>query len=161
MPFQSAAGLGHLHQGHTPLLHPCAAGAGKNNHRKPLGRSPLYHPRNLLTNHMAHAAHQKPGVTDTKSRLLPVNQTSPRDNGLIQPGLLPGLPHLILISRKIQRIAELHSTVPLLKTPFIRCNLNPSESVNTEIRLTFRTRVQTVHHIIPINRLTALSALSP
>ena len=83
VPFQRRAGLRHLHQGDTPLLHSGAAGAGKDDHWKFFFGCPLYHPCDLLTHHMTHAAHHKSGITDTDGRFLPLDLTASGDNGLI------------------------------------------------------------------------------
>ena len=73
VPLQCGRGLGHLHQGYNALLHPGAAGAGKQNHRKFLPGGALHGPGDLFSHGLPHAGHQKSPVADADHRRLSLN----------------------------------------------------------------------------------------
>ena len=161
MTFQSRRGLGHLHQRYDSLLHSGASRACKNNHRQLLLCCPLHHLCNLFSYNMAHAAHNKPGITYAHSSRKAVNHSLSGYNGLIQPRFFSGCLNLLFISREIQRIGKLHFLVPFLKGSFINQHFDPTIGMNPEISAAFGADIIIVCYILHVNGLSAFIAFSP
>ena len=160
VPFQRRRRLRHLHQRNNPLLHPRPTRARKQNHRQRKLSCPLHRPRNLLPNSLPHTGHHKPSITDPDHRLHPVDPSPSRHNSLLQARPLLQSPHLLLISRKPQRIPRRQPLIPFLKTPLIQKKLHPPIRMHPKIIPTLRTNIKIPLHILRKNSpLTSITLL--
>ena len=112
MLLKRCRGFCHLHQGDNSLLHSGSAGAAENNDGQFFFGSALHHECDLFTYHMPHAAHQESGIADTKAYLLAVDFTHSHGNSLVKTCLFLHVRKLLLISREIQRITDIHLLKP-------------------------------------------------
>ena len=74
---------------------------------------------------MSHASHEEPGVADSDTELLAVNSCLSHSHRLVEPGLFLKLGELLLISRKIQGIADLHLFKPGFKAVPVADHADP------------------------------------
>ena len=96
------AGLGHLHQGKEPLLHPGPAGDGVAHHRHPMFRGVFKEAGDLLPHGGAHAAHHEAGLHDEQAAGLPADAGGAAEDGLpLAADLAHGL-QLFLVAGEVQ-----------------------------------------------------------
>ena len=146
--FQCRRSLCHLHQRVDSLLHSGTSGTGKYDNRKSLTGCLFYCTGNFFANHLSHARHHKPPVTDCKNYFISRDPRFSGYNRLIKPGLFLQCFYLFFIAFIMQRISRSKSLVPLFKGIRICYHFNPAHRMHTEIILTFWTDIIPLLHIL-------------
>ncbi len=148
--------LGHLHQGDDALLHSGASRTAEQKDGQPSLNGPFNGGSDLLPHHMAHAGHEKSGVTDPQHHVLTEHLALSHRHRFLQTCLFSGSGQLFLISFIVQRIGYGHIRKPRLKAMRISDHTDAVVHFDPEIPIAFIADIFPLHHPIPVHRLPAL-----
>ncbi len=104
-------------------------------------RRPLHRSRNLFTDNMPHAAHQKPCIADAQYDGLSVYFCLADADAFLQPCFFLRSRNFFIILRKIQRIFKFRYVKPGRKAFFVRHHFDPVGSTDPEITAALITDV--------------------
>ncbi len=163
-PADRGGGLGHLHQGKNPFLHPRAPRGGHHHKRDTLAQGAVGGQRHFLADDRPHAPAHEPEMKHPQHDPIAVDPALPDHHRVLLPSTLLGRMDPVGIALGILEMKGVggdEARRPLAERAEIKKQIDAVFHRNRKMVLAFRADLGAPLHFLPVHDRPAVIALEP